>query len=347
MNLNKRSLLIQLSCFIFLFLSFFSFGQTDNHYTAPKNTVTFHSGDPLRALYECNSLLKKNAKNKDALFRRAIIKTELGAYHSAQNDFTQALNFNHSNKVEIYYRRGITYFLENDFLNAITDFDSAISIQPNHVDALWKKAQSYYHIGARSLTLESLDQISIIQPNDPIIWHDMGTLYYKNKELNKAKDCFTRAIIIDPKMSVSYNHRGIIFENLKDAAKAFDDYNKAIFYDSCFVEAYNNRGLIYLQFEDYYEAENDFTTALNKDLHLNKEALNNLAITKYLTGRPKDGLEDINNVIQHYPFFAMAYITRGNIKERLHDDAGACSDWHKAAELGLLTGLEYAQETCQ
>ncbi|ANQ49006.1 tetratricopeptide repeat protein [Flammeovirga sp. MY04] len=348
MNSNNRSLLFQLFCSLFLFVFLFDVKaqkESSNSY-ALELIHQPEIEDPKNTLYECNLILKNDKSNYEAYFNRALAKTSLGAFKSAQLDFSKALNLNHPRKVDIYYRRGISYFLENDFLNAISDFDSAIRIEPDHVQALWKKAQAYFHLDSRVLMMETLDQLSIVQPDNPITWHDMGTLYYKNKNFDKAKDCFTKALIIDPKMSVSYNHRGVVYNKLHDAAKAFDDFNRAIFYDSCFVEAYNNRGLIYLEFEDYFEAENDFLMAIKKDNHLNKEALNNLAITKYLTGRIKEGLDDINEVLNHYPFFATAYITRGNIKERLHDDAGACSDWHKAAELGILSGLTYAQETC-
>ncbi|NLR94210.1 MULTISPECIES: tetratricopeptide repeat protein [Flammeovirga] len=333
-------------CYFIFLLSTDVLAQHENVYAIHQEELAINNSDFHKILFECNETLKHDANNKEALYKRGVIKTELGSFKSAQNDFTKALHLAHGNKVDIYYRRGISYFLENDFLNAISDFDSAIHIQPNHVKALWKKAQSYYQIGAQSLTLKTLDQISIVNPEDAVTWHDMGTLYHKNHQPHKAKDCFTTALILDPKMSSSYNHRGMIYESLDEIAKAFDDYNRAIFYDSAFVDAYNNRGLIYLKFEDFVEAENDFSSAITHGIHLHKEALNNRAITRYLTGRFSESLTDINTLINNYPYYANAYITRGNIKERLHDDAGACSDWHKAAELGMLVGLKYAQGTC-
>ncbi|AZQ62556.1 tetratricopeptide repeat protein [Flammeovirga pectinis] len=339
--------------FILLFLVTFCsinsscFSQITDY---PTTSVTSHltkKDDKYRMLFTVNNILQKDKNNKDALFTRGKLKCNMGAYKSAQADFTKALHLQHNKKIEIFYHRGISYYLEKDFLNAIADFDSVINLQPKHIDALWRKAQCYYYIGANALTIDALDEITVANPESPITWHDMGTLYYKNNNLNKAKDCFTKALILAPHMSVCYNHRGIVYETMKNYSMAFDDFNRAIFYDSTYADAYNNRGLIYLNYEDYQQAEQDFSSSIEHDQFQPKEALNNRAVTRYILGDYDGSMNDINKLLDHYPFFAKAYITRGNIKERKHDDNGACSDWNKAAELGDLQGIEYTQKTCQ
>lgn len=336
--------------FILLFFGLgtsYCFAQQQDDYKINIVQNSNKNSNQFKSLFEVNNILQSDPNNVQALFIRGKIKSELGAYKGAQTDFSQAIFLNaNANNIEIYYHRGISYYMENDFLNAIADFDSVLNLQNDHIGALWKKAQSFYFIGENLQTINALDEITIIQPDDPIVWHDLGTLYYKNKELHKAKDCFTKSLILNPRLSISYNHRGIIHENLKQYSLAFDDFTRAIQYDSSTIDAYNNRGLIYMLFEDYHEAEIDFTLAIEHSKDSAKEALNNRALARCVMGNYENSLEDINLLIASYPFYSKAYLTRGNIKEYMHDDSGACSDWQKAAELGDLIGMKYTQTAC-
>ncbi|NME70519.1 tetratricopeptide repeat protein [Flammeovirga aprica] len=300
-----------------------------------------------KSLFEVNNTLKKDPLNSNALFLRGKIKIEMGAFKGAQTDLTLALKDDKTkHRLEIFYLRGLSYYLENDFLNAISDFDSVIDLDPQHLEALWKKAQSFYFLGAYDETIIILDDITRINPDNPITWHDLGALYYKTEMLDKAKDCFTKSLILNPQLSISYNHRGIIYENQKQYSMAFDDFTRAIQYDSSYVDAYNNRGLIYMLFEDYSQAEQDFSEAILHSKDTAKEALNNRALARCILGNYEESLDDINDLIDNFPFYAKAYITRGDIKEYMHDDSGACSDWQKAAELGNLIGIQYTQSAC-
>ncbi|KXX72271.1 tetratricopeptide repeat protein [Flammeovirga sp. SJP92] len=320
------------------------------NFDAPKIQISQDNNsnsNKCKSLYEVNNTLQKDPLNSNALFLRGKIKIEMGAFKGAQTDLSLALkDFKTKHRKEIFYLRGLSYYMENDFLNAISDFDSVIYLHPHHIDALWKKAQSYYFLGATTETIATLDTITVINPDNPITWHDLGALYYKSDMLDKAKDCFTKSLILNPRLSISYNHRGIIYENQEQYSMAFDDFTRAIQYDSSNVDAYNNRGLIYMLFEDYSQAESDFSEAILHSEDTAKEALNNRALARCILGNYEDSLEDINDLIDNYPFYSKAYITRGDIKEYMHDDSGACSDWQKAAELGNLIGIKYTQSAC-
>jgi Flp pilus assembly protein TadD len=56
----------------------------------------------------------------------------------------------------------------------------------------------------------------------------------------------------------------------------------------------------------------------------------------------KGSLEDCSKAIELEPINGYAYLNRGIAKEMLRDDAGACADWHKAAELGAETAKNYS-----
>ena len=45
-------------------------------------------------------------------------------------------------------------------------------------------------------------------------------------------------------------------------------------------------------------------------------------------------VDDCSMAISIDPNYAYAYLNRGNAKELLRNDEGACQDWNKAVELG-------------
>ena len=45
-------------------------------------------------------------------------------------------------------------------------------------------------------------------------------------------------------------------------------------------------------------------------------------------------VEDCNKAIELDATYSYAYLNRGNARELLRDERGACMDWQKAVELG-------------
>ena len=59
-----------------------------------------------------------------------------------------------------------------------------------------------------------------------------------------------------------------------------------------------------------------------------------------------DDKEDCDKAIKLDPNYAYAYLNRGNAKELMRDENGACQDWRKAVELGAEGARAYIG-TCQ
>ena len=55
-------------------------------------------------------------------------------------------------------------------------------------------------------------------------------------------------------------------------------------------------------------------------------------------------IDDCSEAIKLDGNYGFAYLNRGNAKEMLRDENGSCSDWKKAAELGVAAGKGYASE---
>ena len=108
----------------------------------------------------------------------------------AGNDDKEYLN---QKKAAEYNNRGAAYASAKDFVRAISDFSSAIDIDP-------KCAEAHYN---------------------------RGGIYYKIGSLDKAIADFDKAIQINPGYARAYNARAIAFFYKQEYAKADADVRKA------------------------------------------------------------------------------------------------------------------------
>ena len=121
---------------------------------------------------------------------------------------TLALNFNDlsvSDRAATYTNRGIIYMALEDYERAISDYSTALYLEPE--------------IGE--------------------IYVNIGNVYYMGKVYDKAIEEYTRAIDMRTSMiHVAYTNRGRAYENLGDLDNAEKDFSEAlkIIPDSTFLQ---------------------------------------------------------------------------------------------------------------
>jgi tetratricopeptide (TPR) repeat protein len=94
---------------------------------------------------------------------------------------------------------------------------------------------------------------------------------------------------------------------------------------------------------DFEAASKDFKQALSIK-HNYTLALVNLAASEFKLANYNVCVDISSQAIKLDPSLANAYLNRGNAKEMLRDDLGACIDWTKAAELGNEQAKSYVKE---
>ena len=137
-----------------------------------------------------------------------------------------------------YLFRGLRY-LHKDPTRAITDFDTAISLNSSHA----------------------------------LAHHFRGMAHHLKGDYDKAISDYDNAIQYDPSYAPSFINRAEAFCELGDFGNSADDYESAVLLDpDCLqgrqpqiVNAYNSRGLGYLEKEEYDLAIADFGKAIQLD----------------------------------------------------------------------------------
>ena len=84
-------------------------------------------------------------------------------YDQALEDFSQALELNQGNYKTFYYR-GITHQILENYPAALEDFNRCLQLNPYQFDALYSRAQVYFHMGDPTKALGDCEQALNIEP---------------------------------------------------------------------------------------------------------------------------------------------------------------------------------------
>lgn len=137
-----------------------------------------------------------------------------------------------SDKFLAYYNRGVAYFYQKVYKNALGDFSSALNIRPEDPDCL----------------------------------KNIGLIFLETKRYANALSKFNKLIDMNSSASEPYFLRGNVFQTWQKHEKAIKDYTKSIEIDSKNIPALVNRGWAYISINKFGKALEDFERVLQFDL---------------------------------------------------------------------------------
>lgn len=196
--------------------------------------------------------------------------------------------------------RGISFYNQGHYLQAIIAYDSAIRLQPENIAALLYSGMAHFHLNLYRETI----------------------------------DLTTKAIEVNPYMKEAYNLRGRAHAAENDHDTAIQDYGQAINIDRSYVEAFSNRGNSFYRLDKFPEAIADCNTAIDLDPQWAIPYVNRAA-AHYYSGAPREALADLDRAIDLDPNLGAAYYARSQVRQEL-DLPGSDADLEKALSLGQI-----------
>ncbi|MEZ4489680.1 MAG: tetratricopeptide repeat protein [Cyanobacteriota/Melainabacteria group bacterium] len=138
-----------------------------------------------------------------------------------------------SNEDSRYYSvRGYAFLQEGKYPETISDFNTALKIEPSNLSALIYRGQALIDYGDSRAAVSALNE----------------------------------AIRLDPKEPYSYTCRALAYMKLNNDSRALEDVNKALTLDPGNANASRLRGIYYLEKEgDYQKAIVDLGRSLKAD----------------------------------------------------------------------------------
>lgn len=100
----------------------------------------------------------------------------------------------------------LIYIEQDEPDKAIAAMQRAKAENPEDVALLQAEADLYYNMGDMKKYSDIMSSIAEMNPNDPIVFYNLGVSAEKLKDFDKAKGYYLKTIELDPKMANAYNN---------------------------------------------------------------------------------------------------------------------------------------------
>ncbi|WXR62628.1 tetratricopeptide repeat protein [Peptostreptococcaceae bacterium AGR-M142] len=283
------------------------------------------------ALEIADKIINENNTEFGIVARRGYIKFMLERYIYAIEDYNKAIELD-KNYVQAYYGRGIVYRIQEEYEKAIEDYNKAIELDENYVQAYYGRGIVYRIQEEYEKAIEDYNKVIELDKNRLNAYYGRGIIYRIQGEYEKALEDYNKVIELDENDVDAYYGRGIIYRIQGEYKKALKDYNKVIELDKNYVDAYYGRGIVYRIQEEYEKAIEDY----NKVIELDKnyvDAYYGRGIVYRIQEEYEKAIEDYNKAIELDENYVDAYYGRGIVYRIQEEYEKAIEDYNKAIEL--------------
>lgn len=222
-----------------------------------------------------------------------------------------------------FYVRGLTRYEKREWAEAEKDFNQAITLDPDFVDAYAKRSES------------RLSQVFTMNLRNEAKGDDVEVVKSVIADLD-------RVIALDPNNYSLYVTRGWAHSLMrKQRELAIQDYNRALELAPEDSEVYGARCSGYLLSKKYREAFEDCNKAIKMGIEAKytlATAYNNRAVARSRLGDTAGSIFDLTKAIEIAPDVPSFYANRGAYRHNMGDKAGAQADFARGASLALEQG---------
>ncbi|MEA3475609.1 MAG: tetratricopeptide repeat protein [Candidatus Cloacimonadota bacterium] len=171
-----------------------------------------------------------------------------GNYDKAIECYQKVVEIN-PDDAKAHFNLGDQYFNKTLYDEAIKEYEIALNYTQDDLDkaVLYERLGHLYHHPKENYdkSIEYFKKALNIQPEDEIIYVNMGTVYADKGDYSKAIEYYQKAIEIDPDDASAYYNMGNAYDKMGNYDKAIAFYQKAIEINPDDAYAYNNMGLVY------------------------------------------------------------------------------------------------------
>ena len=283
------------------------------HKIAPKNPAILALYGAVNSQMENNNFalkllskaIESGSIDSDTFNNRGVVLKRLGRLEEALSDFNRALSIDPNNAFALN-NSGQILKERGDLSQALKNFNLAISLNKNYADAYNNRGKTLFLQGKVEDALMNYKEAILLKPDLEDGYYNLGTALAKLKHFVHAIKAFDRAIELKSDYTQAYNNRGVVFKELRRFDEALVYFDKAISLDSSYADALNNRGITYRELGRFDESIKDLDKAISLKPDF-KEAFNSRGNTQRDLQHFDLAMEDYNHAIQLDPEYVYAY----------------------------------------
>lgn len=200
-----------------------------------------------------------------------------------------------------------------------------LDIEPDNSEAWNNLGVLYRKQGDDEKALAAFQEAAERTPGKPDIPYNIGNLYKSSNRFDEAISYYNKAIEIDPEYAPAFNNLGTLYESKKERSKALEVFRRGLSADSGDASLRFNMGLVYQEEERWDDARTAFDTAL-KNRPGWVPGLNNLGIVLQELGKEDEAARTFRTLLDIEPENVSALNNLGVAYEHLGrtDDARQC-----------------------
>jgi Flp pilus assembly protein TadD len=192
------------------------------------------------------------------------------------------------------FRKG-TEALPTEVIQSLLNAYTQMGQTNQSIDFFYALARFYLKLGQDANALRTLEQLSTMEPEDGQIHYDLGTMYFRTGEMDKAQKELSTAVIqlVGPNAKIfkakAYNLLGQLHYQTGNMEGAHYNWTKALAFDPQNADIKINLAIAQLKRGQVAAALNDLTKALEKNPDSPK-ILSNMGLAAYMSKKPLEAV---------------------------------------------------------
>jgi len=291
-----------------------------------KAIASYKAGQFGEAEKICQKIVATKSNFFDAQYVLAVVLASQGKHDLALTSYNRALTVQ-PNHPDALNNRGNTLKELQRFDEALASYERALALKPDHAGALNNRAVILQILQRYDEALASLDRALALQPNHADAFINRGITLHALGRFDEALASYDRALALQPGSLAAISNRGNTLRAMQRLDEALASYDRAIALLPNFVEAHVNRAILLAQMKRYDEA----LAAFERQLTLrpdDAQGYNNRGVILGEMKRHAEALANYDRALSLVPDYTDAIYNRGNALHDLgrYSEALACFD---------------------
>lgn len=191
-----------------------------------------------KALESYDMANKLHPNSVYVLNNRATLRVQLKDYNGAMDDFTKSLQIDSLNEATLINRSHL-FILMKDTASGLQDLYAVLKFKRSSVPAINNIADIQMARGQLNEAMKTFTDLLAENPGEWILVNNVGEVYFKMKDYDKAFEWANKAIKIKSNYDAPYITRGQVYMTRGDLKRAKKDFQKAIGLDTDDERAFN------------------------------------------------------------------------------------------------------------
>jgi tetratricopeptide (TPR) repeat protein len=318
--------------FFILFISKYSYSMDSTRVTFGEAMDAIEAEDYEKAVDLFTRYLKIASGHDEGYYQRGNAYYALKMYDKALNDYSIAYNMGYQKDVSMFYRMGMVYKFDKNYLSAIDYLKKAADLDKKNVNALLELGNIYLISEDFPNAKEYYNRALKLDPNYPEVFFALGQMDSKDGNFAGAVENYEKAASIAPDSLKYYYQLGLAYSGMKDMPNTEKSFRKVLQLDPNNGMAYYELATIYAANRDYAKAGDYYTNAINSKGKSKEpyQLYTERGINYFKLNDIDNALKDFANAIKLNGNNPESYLARGKILHSLNKDSLAFDDFTKA-----------------